>query len=536
MPNAIKYSTDSQSLALKKGNFYIGTGDVGKGPTSTTGYYNGITPPAGGYTIYLNKASGGPSIFVVSNDSELISTTNKIAGESYSTVAQCLSYFAGQTDKMVLNNDYSPTITNGLVLNLDAGFTPSYPRNGTTWYDISVSGPNNVTLSNGPTYNGVGYLTFDGSDDYANFYAPSLGTTTTVEMLCKIGSGYNGRMFFGFLYYDVWCGSGNLGYNTAAGDVYGISSNSVTSLGLVNNWKHYVFEMRSDVSYTNNKIYINGVSQSLSQLQGGEQAAARNFNSGSGRISSWLASLNYPMPMDTIYFRVYNRALTTSEILLNYYQGSVVTSNLVLNLDVGNIVSYESGSTTTYSLSGTSTGTLTNGVGFNTGYGGSWVFDGVDDYISLPSSLGYSVDKLSVFSWFKSNGQPPGNYHIICGGSECEISIPWPGGQLRTGVLTTTTRFVSNHGSGLNDGNWHYIGFTFDGTTKTSYIDGVNVGTQTITSGTLYTTVNSRSLGKFGSSNTYYANGNMGGYVVYDKVLNPQEVLQNFNAQKSRFG
>jgi energy-coupling factor transporter ATP-binding protein EcfA2 len=55
MPNGIKYSTDTQSLALKKGNFYIGTGDVGKGPTSTTGYYKGISPPNGGYTIYVNK-------------------------------------------------------------------------------------------------------------------------------------------------------------------------------------------------------------------------------------------------------------------------------------------------------------------------------------------------------------------------------------------------------------------------------------------------------------------------------------------------
>ena len=55
MPNAFKYSLTNQTLALKKGNFYIGTGDVGKGPTSSTGYYNGITPPAGGYTIYLNK-------------------------------------------------------------------------------------------------------------------------------------------------------------------------------------------------------------------------------------------------------------------------------------------------------------------------------------------------------------------------------------------------------------------------------------------------------------------------------------------------
>ena len=62
MPNAIKYNTSAETLALKKGNFWIGTGDVGKGPTSSTGFYNGITPPSGGYTIYLNKASGGPSI------------------------------------------------------------------------------------------------------------------------------------------------------------------------------------------------------------------------------------------------------------------------------------------------------------------------------------------------------------------------------------------------------------------------------------------------------------------------------------------
>jgi hypothetical protein len=56
MPNAIKYNTSAETLALKKGNFWIGTGDVGKGPTSSTGFYNGITPPSGGYTIYLNKA------------------------------------------------------------------------------------------------------------------------------------------------------------------------------------------------------------------------------------------------------------------------------------------------------------------------------------------------------------------------------------------------------------------------------------------------------------------------------------------------
>ena len=143
MPNGIKYSTDTQSLALKKGNFYIATGDVGKGPTSTTGYYNGITPPAGGYTIYLNKASGGPSIYVASNDSDLITLTNKIAGASYSTAAQCLSYFAGQTDKVVLSFDIGNIVTDGISLCLLPQNSICYPKGGGSWYDIA----NGLTLT-----------------------------------------------------------------------------------------------------------------------------------------------------------------------------------------------------------------------------------------------------------------------------------------------------------------------------------------------------------------------------------------------------
>ena len=127
MPNAVKYSTTAQTLALKKGNFWIGTGDVGKGITSSTDYYNGITPPSGGYTIYLNKASGGPQIHTAANDTQLITLTNIIAGANYTTANECFNYFNGQSDKMIFNRDYQPIITNGLIMNLDAGFVPSFP-------------------------------------------------------------------------------------------------------------------------------------------------------------------------------------------------------------------------------------------------------------------------------------------------------------------------------------------------------------------------------------------------------------------------
>ena len=206
MPNAIKYSLSAQTLALKKGNFFIGTGDVGKGPTSTTDYWNGITPPSGGYTIYLNKASGGPSIYCPANDAALISLTNSIAGASYTTAAQCLDYFATQTDKMVFNSDYPAVVTDGLVLNLDAGFTPSYPTTGTTWYDISPS-VNSGTLTNGPTFSSAngGSIVFDGVDDYAN-----------------LGINRSCNRFTGDFAVSVWVNRSNTGgtWGNIIGDYY----------------------------------------------------------------------------------------------------------------------------------------------------------------------------------------------------------------------------------------------------------------------------------------------------------------------------
>ena len=215
---------------------------------------------------------------------------------------------------------YGPKIvTDGLVLCLDAASTKSYPGSGTAWYDLSVNS-NNAVLTNGPTFSNInrGNLVFDGVNDYTNFFAPNLGTVATVEMWVNLGASYSGKMFFGWLRYDVWCNAGRLGYNTANSDVYGISSETVSSLGLVNNWKHYIFEMRSDVSYTSNKIYINTVSQTLSQQQGGENGSNRNFNSGNGRISGWRNDTNYSIGMNCACFKVYNRALTTKEIAQNF--------------------------------------------------------------------------------------------------------------------------------------------------------------------------------------------------------------------------
>ena len=322
MSNPIKYSTSAETLALKSGNFYIGTGDVGKGPTNTTGYYNGITPPSGGYTIYLNKVSGGPSIYVADNDSQLISLTNSIAGASYTTVAQCLQYYVGQTDKMCVNIDYPAIPTDGLVMTLDAGFNPSYPTTGTTWYNMS--GTNNCTLVNGPTYNSAngGSIVFDSTDDTSTFPvntfnsgAPQDGTyyfrikyptyTSTQTILFNengggFGSGivyyYNpgttGRYWFVIYFNNTSAGTGNI-----LGIFDGLTAGSWFDVAIT-------FDSTGKwATYKNGALNTSGTVANFSSWR-------RTGNGTPGfRASSSLGSGNSQL------FYYYNRALSASEIL-----------------------------------------------------------------------------------------------------------------------------------------------------------------------------------------------------------------------------
>ena len=322
MPNPIKYSTSAQTLALKKGNFWIGTGDVGKGPTSTTDYYNGITPPSGGYTIYLNKASGGPSIYTAANDAALISLSNTIAGQTFATAAAALAWFATQTDKMVFDIDYEAIVTNGLVLNVDAGFTPSYPTTGTTWYDVSSSG-NSGTLTNGPTFNSAnsGSIVFDGTNDYYQLSQNIFNTTypgVTFGAWVYLNGNIGGALIAG-----VWNQSAN-GDQAALfifsnGPFIAVSDGFVGENGAgasntlnVSQWYYIAASWNSNRTY---KYYQNG-SLLGTGTQGGNgwnSSSTANFEIG-GENQANIRYFNGRIACS----QVYNRTLSDSEVLQNY--------------------------------------------------------------------------------------------------------------------------------------------------------------------------------------------------------------------------
>jgi len=348
MPNPIKYNTSSESLALKKGNFWIGNGSVDKGPTATTGFYNGITPPSGGYTIYVNKASGGPSIQTVSNDAQLITLTNQIAGANYTTVTQCFSYYNSQNDKLCVNQDF-PTdypyiVLDGLYMYLDAGVTLSYPGSGTAWTDVNgIRTKNNGTLTNGPTYNSGfgGHLTFDGSNDYISITQSQgidVGVNFSIQTWVKItrwGGGpnwnrgsivtnsypyQNGKGFWISCTSQAGPAQGYVAtpglesfFMSMGGDEYCVAPTPGSLSAYTNSW----FNLGVSCNGTNPlKCYINGVQPTT---YGCQTNGPSSYSYDSGPFSLGNRNNNDEYLSGSIAnFMMYNRTISDAEFLQNY--------------------------------------------------------------------------------------------------------------------------------------------------------------------------------------------------------------------------
>jgi|14BtaG_2_1085337.scaffolds.fasta_scaffold09364_4 hypothetical protein len=205
---------------------------------------------------------------------------------------------------------YSPKIvTDGLVLCLDAADKKSYSGSGTAWTDRSGNG-NNGTLTNGPSFNSEGYITFAGDDDHIPFTCDDFGTDNTVEMWAR-WHGTANRMFCAWSSCsDIWTIDGNLGFNTCSGDLYGFSASS-----LANSWHHFVFVFKQQIQ--DNSIYVDGVSQTLSKKRGNTNLTSNRSFSTNFRLGGWTGG-GYYYDGDMAIAKVYNRELTASEAIQNY--------------------------------------------------------------------------------------------------------------------------------------------------------------------------------------------------------------------------
>lgn len=220
---------------------------------------------------------------------------------------------------------------------------------------------------------------------------------------------------------------------------------------------------------------------------------------------------------------------------------TVVTNGLVLALDAGDRNSYVSGSTTWFDLTGVNNGTLTNGPTFNTGSGGSIVFDGVDDYMENTSLSTFNSQSLSISWWINGNTQSGKSYTNTGPGKFLNSS--WASFDSNTDVFNNSNIkcYVYNGSTDYKiivpntlDGNWHNISWTYNNNSFSVYKDSILVSTISTTGNISYNSGNLR-LANYQSSNPYF-NGKFSNVLIYNRALSSDEVLQNYNATKGRFG
>jgi hypothetical protein len=228
---------------------------------------------------------------------------------------------------------------------------------------------------------------------------------------------------------------------------------------------------------------------------------------------------------------------------------NIVSNGLILNLDAANTKSYISGSTAWNDISrGGNNGTLTNGPTFNTGSGGSIVFDGVDDYVLLNTlSTLVGTSNVSIECWFYNNTTTSGFQNIV---GQFNGSSGW---LIHTSTNVNQKIIVLVGGGtaygGVNNtptGAWFNTVLVYDGTLTGDtnklkmYINGIYRTYDTWMGGTVPSTwPNATSVNvAIGSLLGYgrYFNGNIPIIRIYNRTLTSQEVLQNYNATKGRFG
>lgn len=245
---------------------------------------------------------------------------------------------------------------------------------------------------------------------------------------------------------------------------------------------------------------------------------------------SFIEIANYVAKGQTAPFTSGNDASTW--LTNNGYWNSWV--GLSLYLDSGNLSSYPGNGTTWYDISGSNNdGTLQNGVTYSSSYSGILQFNSSSSqYVSFssPTNIPTGGSSYTINSWF--NPSSNGTLGIIGWGN-------WGSGN-QVNALRLGNNLLINYWWGndlvvpynYNTGQWYNLCVTFDGTYRTMYLNGIQVGQDTPG----IPNVGSASNMQVGTTNgSEYFNGSIPIIEVYPRALTSGEVLSNYNTTYPRF-
>jgi len=224
---------------------------------------------------------------------------------------------------------------------------------------------------------------------------------------------------------------------------------------------------------------------------------------------------------------------TNGLFITNQNYPSIVTNGNTLHLDAGLPASYPLVGNSWYDLTGNDNiGILNNGVSYNSSLKGYLGFNGTNQYVSFSGVTDIPVgnSNYTIGVWFNANSL--GNKGLV-GWGNYETTNEVNAFRLTSNGLVnywwdndldvTTT---------ITPGNWYYAVATFDGTTRSIYVNGSLVGSDTPT-GHNVTDSSNLTIG-----NTWvngYFDGSIGDVQIFDRALSDIEITQNYDAMVTRY-
>ncbi|MBL4712650.1 MAG: tandem-95 repeat protein, partial [Gammaproteobacteria bacterium] len=137
------------------------------------------------------------------------------------------------------------------------------------------------------------------------------GAQTTVSMWIQANPSGGWEMLAASDRYDMVMLNGDIGFNTARGDLFGSDASELAD----GEW-HHVVGVFTNGDISQNSIYIDGVEQVMSQIQGTPNNSVANIDSSNGSMyfGSWGANNNYRFSGSMDEVKVYDGALTGNDV------------------------------------------------------------------------------------------------------------------------------------------------------------------------------------------------------------------------------
>lgn len=219
----------------------------------------------------------------------------------------------------------------------------------------------------------------------------------------------------------------------------------------------------------------------------------------------------------------------------------IVNDGLVLHLDAANTRSYPGSGTTWTDLSENGNNGTINGATYDSSNNGRFLFDDTNDVVTIPNSASLNpTTGLTIASWvifdadsldfIFEKGNVNTQFSLFSGSTNIIFRT------FHSGDASYHSQSPSKSSVGVVNGQWHNIVGSWNGTTKTIYVDGV-LRNSVSKSGNLVTTTPGASVGRFGGTTAgYWFGGSISSVSVYNKGLSANEIQQNFEAYRSRYG